>query len=560
MPHCPICETEYIQGQKKCSQCEWDLINSVLVDTGTAISIEEAKINLTIEKAIASGRDMWQKLTQLQASQTPQILPKTESEYKKLEKDIIGIQGKISSLEAFTKEYKQKYFQLQALIKEKENISNILDGLKKEFKDDINTSKLEKEHQQTQKFAKLEARLNFLEKTLRQSHSSNNQAIPVTGALEVPKIIPIKISPEKLREIYHEVPQVLSAYAIRVSLTADSYRKKTSGEIYLEKLGRGNYWVIALEAKDREQYCLFPYGNLTVNLHSLKTVECLFQFKEKHSTQTTEFTVVKPAIVSLLPNGQQWKLEIKGVLDFRNPYRSSSARSQVDKNQIEDSQLQSQIEHLSQENQQLKSQMSEVLSQLKQANEERQQLQDKISLIEQQFDSENTKPKLKQNNSNSRLIQVLVEVYNREPSSLLTDGKEVSETPNSLSDRILKNSQTVIFENKNRGIYSVVVKGNTNYLFPSNNFKNLNLTSTTYKTIEVVFECRGYKIGYYNIFKFVKPAIVIPTSNNQWQLQERGILDFSRDEQRLNYQKKTKKLEDYLNEVKEYFTNNNSYL
>ncbi len=240
-----------------------------------------------------------------------------------------------------------------------------------------------KDFQQVQKLANLEARLNSLEKSLRQSQSSNNQAIPVVGNSEAPKIKHLKISPEKLREIYHEVPQVLSAYANRVSLTADSYRKKTLGEIYLEKQSIGNYWIIATETEDKEQYYLFPYGNLTINLYGLKTLEYLFQFQEPSAAQTNNFTVVQAAIVSLLPNNQKWKLEKKGELDFINPYYSSDWQAQICELESNYSQLKSQIEDISQVNHQLQLEIKRMSSQLQDANTERQQISSQIENISQ---------------------------------------------------------------------------------------------------------------------------------------------------------------------------------
>ena len=118
----------------------------------------------------------------------------------------------------------------------------------------------------------------------------------------------------------------------------------------------------------------------------------------------------------------------------------------------------------------------------------------------------------------------LVQTYNRDPRSSTQNAIEVSETQKSMSDRSLGISNTVTLENKNRGSYAIVAEGNINYLVPN---KSLRITDSNYKTVQGLFECRGYKKGYSENFQLIKPATVYSLSGNQqWQLQERGILEF----------------------------------
>ena len=128
------------------------------------------------------------------------------------------------------------------------------------------------------------------------------------------------MSKTKLVEIYNDCPQVLSSSVVTVSVTADSYRQKTQGQIFLERTGRGNYWIIA--TKD-EKYLLFPNSNISINIHKLKTVQFLFECIGKYSSNNGDFTLNQPARVAILPSGKEWKLEKKGRLVFGN-YSSSS--------------------------------------------------------------------------------------------------------------------------------------------------------------------------------------------------------------------------------------------
>lgn len=135
------------------------------------------------------------------------------------------------------------------------------------------------------------------------------------------------------------------------------------------------------------------------------------------------------------------------------------------------------------------------------------------------YDPPAREPSTTSNYSNPQLV----ETYNRHSRSLLRNATEVSETQNSISDRSLGKGTTVILENKNRGIYAVVPEGNTIYLVPSNSFR---ITDGNLTTVQASFECRRYQKGYSERFNLSRPAIVIPLSGGQWQLQERGILEF----------------------------------
>ncbi len=118
----------------------------------------------------------------------------------------------------------------------------------------------------------------------------------------------------------------------------------------------------------------------------------------------------------------------------------------------------------------------------------------------------------------------LVKQYNNDLSTLSTRIIEVVETQKSISDRSLARSQIVILEEKSRGIYGILSLESANYLVPSKNFR---ITDNNYKTVEALFECRGYQKGYSEDFRLLKPARVSSrSSNKQWQLQERGILEF----------------------------------
>ena len=119
---------------------------------------------------------------------------------------------------------------------------------------------------------------------------------------------------------------------------------------------------------------------------------------------------------------------------------------------------------------------------------------------------------------------VLVETYNRDSRSSTRGAIEVSETQKSISDRSIGKSKTVTLETKNRGYYAILKEESIDYLVPS---KYLRITDNNYPTVQALFECRNYKKGYSESFYLIKPAVVSTISaNQQWQLQERGVLEF----------------------------------
>jgi WD40 repeat protein len=242
-----------------------------------------------------------------------------------------------------------------------------------------------------EKINQLEERLKLLEQSEKSGNnaaSSLKNAVRVTGALETPKINRVELSVFKLVEIYNDVPQVLANSAVEVSLTAESYRGNTNGEIFLEKSANGNYWVIA---KDDLTYWLLPKDNLKINIHRLKTIKSLFRFQGEKPEDAVESTLVKPAKVSLMPNGQQWKLEKPGVLYLGNGTQSTKLQSEQELTNQEREQLQSLLGQLRQEHQQLERQLEQfhqeyqqLQSQLKQSRQKSQGFESQLQQLFQQ--------------------------------------------------------------------------------------------------------------------------------------------------------------------------------
>jgi hypothetical protein len=204
----------------------------------------------------------------------------------------------------------------------------------------------------------LEERLNYLENSLQINHQTSASAsrINVKQSVEIPTLKKLQLSESKLVEVYNDVPQLLSEYAITVSLTSSSYRQIGQIPIVLENMIRGNYWAIATED---DNYWLFPNIKLNLNLHKLKTVKYLFKFPEDVNIRTNQFIILKPAKLTLMPSGYEWQLVQPGELEFAS-YRGYQWQSELELADWQREQLQSLLKEADRERQQIQSQIQQI--------------------------------------------------------------------------------------------------------------------------------------------------------------------------------------------------------
>lgn len=169
--------------------------------------------------------------------------------------------------------------------------------------------------------------LQQLESRVRQLESQ--KTISASAALSPPK--PLKISLEKFVEIYNDVPTIFEEYATPVSLTADSYRGKNLNQIVVETSPSGNYWILLLENSREKQYLLVlnPLRRIRVadNKHS---INFLFDLPSGFKTAGSgNLYLDKPAIVKMLPGGNQWLLQNKGILATYLPANNDKSATRI---------------------------------------------------------------------------------------------------------------------------------------------------------------------------------------------------------------------------------------
>ena len=107
----------------------------------------------------------------------------------------------------------------------------------------------------------------------------------------------------------------LSRNFIEVSETEESLKNRRLGIsqiVILAKKRRGNYWILTEGSYDY----LVPSQNLRINQHNYKTVEALFECHHYHPDYSSDFQLLKPAVVYPLSGGQTWQLQEPGILQF----------------------------------------------------------------------------------------------------------------------------------------------------------------------------------------------------------------------------------------------------
>jgi hypothetical protein len=125
----------------------------------------------------------------------------------------------------------------------------------------------------------------------------------------------LQLPPQKFCDLYNDIPNVLDAYAIEVTLNADSYGQNNAQQIIFDRLNNGNYWIIAIAAKPLH-YWLVPNPTRRVDLTRLNSLPFVFDWPDqKNTTKQDTFKLIEPAVVIALPTAPlSWKLLIRGSI------------------------------------------------------------------------------------------------------------------------------------------------------------------------------------------------------------------------------------------------------
>ena len=154
-------------------------------------------------------------------------------------------------------------------------------------------------------------------------------------------------------DIYNSLPKVLASKVVKVAVHAS---QSSSDRPSLAEQKNGNYWIVLVEAN----YWLLPQSGLRINQFNLATVKSLFDCQGYELSEHGDFVLLEAAQVSGMPNGTEWRLEKKGVINFDPNYPADELRSQQKQAQQEIDRLQSELEETRKQNNRLNAQVAEL--------------------------------------------------------------------------------------------------------------------------------------------------------------------------------------------------------
>jgi TolA-binding protein len=191
--------------------------------------------------------------------------------------------------------------------------------------------------------------------------------------------VKINLSVDELLSIYHYVPKILLKLAKKVSVTEESFAYSNKSSITFTEVRNGNYLVIATE--DVNKSWLLPRVKLRINEFEYQTVQSLFDCRGYQLGAVNKFIAKKPAIVSLAINGQDWKLEQKGILEFGLASALSQESIELEQVEEENQELRSELSELDSQLTKIKEEKEQILSRFNQSEEERKQLLSNLGIL-----------------------------------------------------------------------------------------------------------------------------------------------------------------------------------
>ncbi len=180
--------------------------------------------------------------------------------------------------------------------------------------------------------------------------------------MKLENTISLNCSEVELLQIYNHIPKALFHQVISVVVDLQTLSNPESVLFKQEK--HGNYWIIN---KTGQIGLLLPKGERRINSHDYPIIELIFDCEGYLPEENQEFTVKKPAQVSLATNENEWRLEAKGMLEFGKSHTLAQLKSLLEQADDEYKNLQAQLEQSEKARQ-------EIEQQFQQSENERQKL------------------------------------------------------------------------------------------------------------------------------------------------------------------------------------------
>ncbi|MCM1982617.1 WD40 repeat domain-containing protein [Lyngbya confervoides] len=130
----------------------------------------------------------------------------------------------------------------------------------------------------------------------------------------------LAVSYDQFIELYNSIPQVLSAYAIAVNETAESYRQQRQIQLEFQADLRGKFWIVQLHPPHQgRQWYLIPQASFSFHYRKIRAFRHLFEVEGEIPHAHSPFFVESAAQVTLLPDGLTWRAEQTGRIQSGTP-------------------------------------------------------------------------------------------------------------------------------------------------------------------------------------------------------------------------------------------------
>jgi TPR repeat len=146
--------------------------------------------------------------------------------------------------------------------------------------------------------------------------------------------LPINVPADKFVDLYNDLPNILTGYAIGATLSDESYREQSVAQITFHRLDRGTYWIFPTDRIGRQGAAwLVPNPLKDIKISKNKSLNFSFSINSPHQNNSDIIILDKPALVQILPNSDRltWKLTERGeIRTGGSPTASNSSINSAD--------------------------------------------------------------------------------------------------------------------------------------------------------------------------------------------------------------------------------------
>jgi tetratricopeptide (TPR) repeat protein len=158
--------------------------------------------------------------------------------------------------------------------------------------------------------------------------------------------LPIDVPADKFVDLYNDLPNILTGYAIGATLSDESYREPDVSQITFQRLDRGTYWIFPTDRIGRQGAAwLVPNPLKDIKIDRNKSLNFSFDIDASSQNNSNILILTKPALVQILPNSDRltWKLTERGELSTSG---TASHPATANNASIDPLALTKQIEHI----------------------------------------------------------------------------------------------------------------------------------------------------------------------------------------------------------------------